>query len=89
MTALLEGHSNAVKSVGWSTTSPGVVYTGGRDGEILLWDLRISRAGRIINRMQAKPSKRARGSAETISTTSVIQANGGQRELISASAIDG
>lgn len=87
--AILSGHSGAVKCVGWSVTNPGIVYTGGRDGEILLWDLRVSETGRIINRMKEAPSKRSKGDGTTKSVTAIIQATGGQRELISASSYDG
>lgn len=89
-TSILFGHTDAVKCVGWNVSNPSILYTGGRDEEIMLWDLRVSHAGRIIHRMKAKPPKKTKGMEQPkMSITSIVQATSGQKELISASASDG
>jgi denticleless len=38
----LQGHTSTVKTISWDPSNPNLLSTGGRDGCICLWDLRIS-----------------------------------------------
>ncbi|THH17614.1 hypothetical protein EW146_g3230 [Bondarzewia mesenterica] len=38
---ILRGHTSTVKSVAWDPSNPDMLSTGGRDGAICLWDLRV------------------------------------------------
>jgi denticleless len=40
--ASLRGHSSTVKCVQWDPQHSDILCTGGRDGNILVWDLRVS-----------------------------------------------
>ncbi|KAG7449441.1 WD40 repeat-like protein [Guyanagaster necrorhizus] len=42
----LRGHTSAVKSISWDPSNPNLLSTGGKDGTICLWDLRVGE-GRI------------------------------------------
>ncbi|KAK0461946.1 WD40-repeat-containing domain protein, partial [Desarmillaria tabescens] len=42
----LRGHTNTVKSISWDPSNPNLLSTGGKDGAICLWDLRIGE-GRV------------------------------------------
>jgi len=42
ITHVLRGHSSTVKCMAWDPTHSSLVSTGGRDGSICLWDLRVS-----------------------------------------------
>lgn len=95
LTAIVEGHVGAVKSLEWSKPNPGILYTGGRDGDIVMWDLRCKGGGREVGRLTEKipkPSTRSKKRDMRYgprSVTAIVQRDGGQRELISASAADG
>ncbi|KIY69757.1 WD40 repeat-like protein [Cylindrobasidium torrendii FP15055 ss-10] len=41
VTATLRGHTSTVKSVRWDPTNNSLLATGGKDGSIHLWDLRV------------------------------------------------
>ncbi|KAF9534901.1 WD40-repeat-containing domain protein [Crepidotus variabilis] len=42
ITNVLRGHTSTVKCMAWDHTNPSLLGTGGRDGAICLWDLRIA-----------------------------------------------
>jgi denticleless len=42
----LRGHTGTVKSIAWDPTHHDILSTGGRDGSICVWDLRVAKQGR-------------------------------------------
>lgn len=42
VTHVLSGHTSTVKCSSWDPTNPSLLASGGRDGTICLWDLRVS-----------------------------------------------
>lgn len=42
VTHVFRGHSSTVKCMAWDSTHISLLATGGRDGSICLWDLRVS-----------------------------------------------
>lgn len=41
ITHVLRGHTSTVKCIAWEPTNASLLATGGRDGAICLWDLRV------------------------------------------------
>lgn len=90
VTARLLGHDGAVKCVEWSTTIPGALYTGGRDGDVIIWDVRCPGSRQLALRMQETHLAKERPSTpQTNSVTSLVQRDIGQKELVSSSCKDG
>ncbi|KAL4081950.1 WD40-repeat-containing domain protein [Scleroderma yunnanense] len=42
VTQVLRGHSSTVKCIAWNPSHPDLISTGSRDGNIYLWDLRLT-----------------------------------------------
>lgn len=84
----LEGHDDAVKCLEWCKATPEVLYSGGRDGSLLVWDLRRSGERRLVHRMEDKPKPRLAGKGaprrEPHSLTAMVQPDGYERELITS-----
>lgn len=89
VTAELTGHKGAVKCIDWSTITPGVLYTGGRDGDVIIWDIRCSGAAQLAMRMQETHLKKRDTSRQSNSVTALVQRDTGQKELITSSCRDG
>lgn len=101
---ILRGHTSTVKTVRWDPQHVSLLSTGGRDGGICVWDLRI--AGSTIHGLtshspvtiidsahgQDKPANRGgrRKLAPTARTvTSLVYAEGRSEGLISGGSYDG
>lgn len=90
ITAELSGHLGSVKCVDWSTSMPGVLYTGGRDGDVIIWDVRCPGNRQLALRMSEAHLAWTRPPvAQTDSVTSLIQRDTGQRELVTSNCKDG
>jgi denticleless len=103
-THVLHGHMSTVKAAAWDPTNNALLATGGRDGAISLWDLRISTTKSddsyvlepvmVIPGAHEDPTKpKARKTKKNIpmpkTVTSLIYPDGEPYGLISSGAFDG
>lgn len=60
---ILTGHTDSVKSVEWGKDNPKLLHSGGRDGDVITWDLRCTKERRLTQRMtiSTHPQIKARG----------------------------
>lgn len=55
ITHVLRGHTSTVKCIAWNPSNTSLLATGGRDGAICLWDLRLAERMQDDNIMAASP----------------------------------
>uniref|UniRef100_A0A3Q2XID5 Denticleless E3 ubiquitin protein ligase homolog (Drosophila) n=1 Tax=Hippocampus comes TaxID=109280 RepID=A0A3Q2XID5_HIPCM len=77
-----KGHLCSLKSVAFTSDDKAVFCTGGRDGNILVWDTRCSKKGTIYD------SARAAWAPDTLQSVTVVLFQD-QHTLISSGAVDG
>lgn len=84
----LEGHTHAVKCLEWCKATPEVLYSGGRDGSLLIWDLRRYGERRLAHRIEGGSDSRSTNGRpplhEPRSVTAMVQPDGYERELITS-----
>jgi denticleless len=101
---LLHGHTSTVKTVVWDTQHASLLSTGGRDGGIRVWDLRIgARTSHGVTSLASvmaidgahgedKPANRG-GRRKVVpsarTVTSLLYAEGRSDKLISSGSFDG
>ena len=99
---ILRGHTSTVKTVTWDPQHASLLSTGGRDGGICVWDLRIAESTThgvtshspvtVIERAHGEDKRRGgrRKLAPTARTvTSLVYAEGRSERLISSGSFDG
>jgi len=101
---LLRGHSSTVKTVVWDPLHTSLLSTGGRDGGIRVWDLRIAERDAhgptshasvtVIDSAHGEDSRTNRGGRKKIAptartVTSLVYAEGRSDRLISSGSFDG
>ncbi|KAK1229721.1 hypothetical protein PQX77_007215 [Marasmius sp. AFHP31] len=94
--ATLRGHSGSVKCVAWDPENDKLLSTGGRDGDIQLWDLRLPQAeGSIASPLATisgahdglDPKSRKRKTATQTSVTNLVRCD--DMTLVSSGSSDG
>lgn len=101
-TAVLRGHTSTVKCVSWDPSHQDLLSTGGRDGKICVWDLRVSGGNRTgvlspvmtiqdAHEESAKSKGRGRKKALPLakSVTNLLYHRTRPDELISSGSFDG
>ncbi len=99
----LRGHTSTVKSISWDPSNPDLLSTGGKDGSICFWDLRVGE-GRIDGeslapilsihgaheeRAPLEASKRRKSTPSTKTITSLIYSDTSPHNLISSGSYNG
>ena len=97
----LIGHSHTTKCVTWDPKNNSLLASGGRDGSILLWDLRTRSGGNDGDRapvvtilyahedIPGKATRRGRLSLTPKSITSLVYPQDSDHEIISSGAATG
>jgi denticleless len=101
----LRGHTGTVKSIAWDPTHHDILSTGGRDGSVCVWDLRVAKRGRSgDNGTLIKPVIVIHGVHEALvkgvgrkkkiaplakSVTGLLYPDGVSHRLISSGSFDG
>jgi denticleless len=103
-THLLHGHTSTVKAAAWDPTNDALLATGGRDGAISLWDLRINSTksddsyvlepvivipGAHEDQTKPKVRKTKKNISKPKTVTSLVYPDGEPYGLISSGAFDG
>lgn len=104
LTNFLKGHTSTVKCMAWDQTNQSLLATGGRDGAMCLWDLRISETHKsedaefqvsapviTIPRAHEGTSGKRRGKQNPAprTVTNLLYPEGHSYGLISSSSFDG
>lgn len=85
----LNEHADTVKCVEWSKSDPRILYSGGRDEDILLWDLRTRRLAYRMQRDKPKSAKKGGKQEGRRSVTAIVQHDRAPWQLISSCADNG
>jgi len=101
---LLRGHTSTVKTMAWDPQQPSLLSTGGRDGSIRVWDLRIAEKTlrgvtshtpvTVIDGAHGEDKPATRGGRRKVvpsarTVTSLVYAEGRSDRLISSGSFDG
>ncbi|KAH7916159.1 WD40-repeat-containing domain protein [Hygrophoropsis aurantiaca] len=100
---ILQGHTSTVKCAAWDPSHKDILSTGGRDGSICLWDLRvnnqtveddISVITPVMSILAAHGQEKAKGGRRKLnplprSVTNLIYPDGQPYSLVSSGAFDG
>lgn len=82
ITHVLHGHNSTVKCVAWDVINPDLLATGGRDGAISLWDLRIGLAQPHNDFSVTKPVVTIHSAHEDISTKTKSKPRRGKQQHV-------
>lgn len=90
----LKGHVDSVKSVEWGKDNPKLLHSGGRDGDVIIWDLRCRSERQLTQRIsldaQLQIKAKGRGLANVHhSVTAILQQDRTPWRLITASSGSG
>ncbi|KAK0230533.1 WD40-repeat-containing domain protein, partial [Armillaria fumosa] len=99
----LRGHTSTVKSISWDPSNPALLSTGGKDGSICFWDLRVGEScmgdeslppilsihGAHEERAPLESSKRRKSTPSNKTITSLIYSDTSPHNLISSGSYNG